>query len=338
MRVSLFLQNIFTSSFLLKRQDSSILYDSPRFELDIPDNYIQNTNYDLPINYDTIKNMMLMSYDAYLDTNDSKWDKVDYNLTDDVSVGPNDIKGYLFSDETKTHNVVAIKGTSISFIPMFLSMLNSTVTNDKFNDNLFFSCCYYKETKLFNNYCMDDSTSKYDCKKSCYENSTSIDKNYLSMLPIIMENIKKVIDFDNSNVYFTGHSLGGFLSVVLGLQYDKQVITFDSPGGKHYLDLLGLNYSSKDNRIYHFGHNADSIMHGHCGNLCWSLGYNIETKCRVGNSCIYDSKGKLGLSDSIRTHQLTYLIKNILPHWETDFPECKYNQECIENCEKWSFI
>ena len=252
MRVSLFLQNIFTSSFLLKRPYTSLQHHKgPIYNLDFPYQTIKTTSiYDLPINYDTIKNMMLMSYDAYMDTNDSKWDKVDYNLTGDISIGPNDIRGYLFSDETKTHNVVAIKGTSISFIPMFLSMLNSTVTHDKFNDNLFFSCCYYKESKLFNNYCIDNSTSKYDCKTSCYENSNSIDKNYITMLPIIMENIKKVIDFDNSNVYFTGHSLGGFLSVVLGLQYDKQVIAFDSPGGKHYLDLLNIKYSSKDNLYF----------------------------------------------------------------------------------------
>jgi lipase ATG15 len=341
MKISLFLQNIFTSSFLLKRPNIYSQNNSNigPFEFDLPDQTTTNTNinYDLPINYNTIKNMMLMSYNAYMEQDNSKWEKVDYNLTEDISTSPNDIKGYLFSDETKTHNVVAIKGTSISFIPMFLSTLNSTIPNDKFNDNLFFSCCFYKESKILNNFCTDDS-SKNECKKLCYKESLDIEKNYINMLPIIINNIKKVIDFENSNVYFTGHSLGGFLSVLLGLQYDKQVITFDSPGGKHYLDLSGINYSSKDNRIYHFGHNADSIMHGHCGSLCWSLGYNIETKCRVGNSCIYDSKSKLGLSDSIRTHQLSYLMKNILPHLENDFPECIYHEECAENCDKWTYI
>lgn len=338
MKISLFLNKIFTSSFLLRRPYTSIQsHTGPTFELDVPEHFSQSSNYDLPINYDTIKNMMLMSYNAYIEPNDSKWERVDYNLTSDISVDPNDIRGYLFSDESKTHNIVAIKGTSISFLPMFLSIFNSTVPNDKFNDNLFFSCCFYKESKLFNEYCQDDS-SKYDCKKSCYKESLDIEKNYITMLPTIIENIKKEIDFENSNVYFTGHSLGGFLSVLLGLQYNKQVITFDSPGGKHYLDLLGVNYNNKDNKIYHFGHNADSIMHGHCGSLCWTWGYNVETKCRIGHSCIYDSKGKLGLSDSIRTHQLSYLIKSILPHWEDDLPTCVYHEECEENCKKWNYI
>jgi hypothetical protein len=29
---------------------------------------------------------------THIDTNDSKWDKVNYNLTSDISVGPNDIR------------------------------------------------------------------------------------------------------------------------------------------------------------------------------------------------------------------------------------------------------
>ena len=339
MKISLFLQHIFTSTFLLKRPYSSIQHHSGQiFTLDIPDQTTADINYDLPINYNTIKNMMLMSYNAYMEQDDSNWQKVDYNLTSNISVSPDDIRGYLFSDETRTHNIIAIKGTTISFIPMFLSIFNSTVSNDKLNDNLFFSCCFYKESKLFHDTCTDDSTSKYECKKSCYKESLNMEKNYISMLPIIVDNIKKVIDFDKSNVYFTGHSLGGFLSMLLGLQYDKQVVTFDSPGGKHFLDLLGVDYSSKDSRIYHFGHNADSIMNGHCGSLCWTWGYNVETKCKTGNSCIYDSKTKLGLSDSIRTHQLSYLVKNILPHWENDFPECKYHDKCEENCKKWTYI
>jgi lipase ATG15 len=343
MRVSLFLQNIFTSSFLLKRPYTSLQHhQGPIFELDVPNHINENIDYkftsiyDLPINYNTIKNMMLMSYDAYMDTNDSKWDKVDYNLTGDISVSPNDIKGYLFSDETKTHNIVAIKGTSISFIPMFLNMFNSTVTNDKFNDNLFFSCCYYKESKLFNNYCTDDSTSKYDCKRSCYENSTSIDKNYITMLPIIMDNIKKVIDFDNSNVYFTGHSLGSFLANIMGMKYNKQVIGFDSPGTRHYIKMLNL--TGNTNRIYNFGHTADSIMHGDCQSVCKTWGYNLDTECHIGNTCIYDSKKKLGYFDGIRYHQLKWIIDYILPHWENDFPECVFDKPCKErNCDKWDY-
>jgi lipase ATG15 len=338
MKVSIFLQKIFTTSFLLERPNTSIQnHNDIIFELELPDNYTNNKFNDLPINFNTIKNMMLMSYNAYLNTDNSNWKHIDYDLNGDISISPNDIKGYLFSDETKTYNIVAIKGTTISLVPMFLSIFDNTIPHDKFNDNLFFSCCFYKESKLFNNYCNDKNSTKNQCKKSCYIDSINIHQNYLSMIDVIIDNIKKHIDFENSNTYFTGHSLGGFLAVILGLKYDKQVIAFDSPGGKHYIDLLDINYNN-DSRIYHFGHNADSIMHGHCGALCWAWGYNIKTKCRIGNSCIYDSKKKLGISDSIYTHQLNYLINNILPHWENDFPQCKYHEKCEERCNKWKFI
>ena len=143
----------------------------------------------------------------------------------------------------------------------------------------------------------------------------------MTLFSTMIENINKVIDFDNSNVYFTGHSLGGLLASLLAVQYNKQAIIFHSPGDKHYFDLIGLDIE-KDSRIYHFAHNADSLVHGHCGNLCWAFGYNIETKCHIGHNCIFDAKKKLGLTDSITTHRLEYLINTILPHWETDFPEC----------------
>ena len=338
MKISLVLKNIITHSYLLYRPNNYIHSLENSFQIELPNISSFNVNSDLPIDFNTVKNMMLMSYNAYMEPDDSKWEKVEYNNTVDISVDPNDIQAYLFSDESKQFNVIAIKGTSISYIPMFLSALKSPAPHDKYNDNLFFSCCFYKQSKLFKNTCDDETTSKYECKKECYKNSTNLELNYLNMLSHIIENTRQEIDFDNSNVYFTGHSLGGFLATSLGLLYNKQVITFDSPGGKHYFDLAGINYSN-DKRIYNFGHNADSIMHGHCGTLCWTWGYIVETECHIGNSCIYDSKSKLGMSDSLRSHQLEYIINNILPKWESDLPQCIYNETCIdENCEKWTYL
>ena len=338
MKISLALKNIITYTSISYRQPHVNSHNFPSFEIEIPNIHSTNINTDLPINYNTVKNMLLMSYNAYMEPNNSNWQKVEYNHTIDISIDPNDIQAYLFSDDTKQFNVVAIKGTSISYVPMLLSAFKSPAPHDKYNDNLFFSCCFYKQSKLFKDSCDDTSTSKYDCKKECYTNSTQLPINYLNMLSHLIENTRKEIDFDKANLYFTGHSLGGFLATSLGLLYDKQVITFDSPGGKHYFDLAHIKHDN-DNRIYNFGHNADSIMHGHCGALCWTWGYIVETKCHIGNSCIYDSKSKLGISDSIRTHQLEYIINNILPKWETDLPTCQYHEECIdENCEKWTYV
>ena len=334
MKISFLLQNVFTSTFFWKRP-SNYTRNLNVYDFNISNNITLLQNYDLPINYNTIQKCMLMSYYAYKQDTWSNWEKIMYNLTDDVSVGPNDIKAFLFSDKDKLHNIIAIKGTTL------FDIFNSTVAHDKLNDNLFFSCCFYKQSTLFKDYCIKENntqTDKYECKKSCYLNILNMD-NYITMLPIIIDNISKIIDFKTSNVYFTGHSLGGFLAVYLGLKYNKQVITFDSPGEKHFLDLLNINYDKRDTSVYHFGHTADSIMNGECGNLCKLVGYNIETKCKIGNSCIYDSKKKLDISNSILTHKLDYIIKYILPEWKNDFPLCYYNSNlsCKENCNKWLF-
>lgn len=341
MKISLLLKSIITPSYILYNPHQLHQTASNIYQFTLPSNIDSLNidslnNIDLPINYDTIKTMMLMSYNAYMEPDDPKWEKIEYNNTD-ISVNPKDIQAYLFSDETKKFNVIAIKGTTISYIPMILSNFKSPAPHDKYNDNLFFSCCFYKQSKLFKNFCDDDNSNKYECNKECYKNSTQLPTNYLNMLNILIKNVQKEIDFENSNIYFTGHSLGGFLATSLGLSYNKQVITFDSPGGKHFFDLTNFDYSN-DKKIYNFGHNADSIMHGHCGTLCWTWGYIVETECHVGNSCIYDSKEKLGMSDSLRSHQLEYIINNILPNWKSDFPECKYRYNCTDlNCEKWSY-
>ena len=158
MKISLILKNIITYTSISYRPPNLHSQNLPSFEIEISDFHSTNVNVDLPINYHTIKNMMLMSYNAYMEPDDSKWEKVEFNNTIDISLDPNDIQAYLFSDDTKKFNVIAIKGTSISYIPMFLSALKSPAPHDKYNDNLFFSCCFYKQSKLFRDTCDDTTT------------------------------------------------------------------------------------------------------------------------------------------------------------------------------------
>lgn len=165
----------------------------------------------------------------------------------------------------------------------------------------------------------------------------NIDLNYINIITSIIEMMKKDINFDTETVVFTGHSLGGMLATIMGMKYNKQVFSFDSPGTRHYINLLNLQGNTE--QIYHFSHTADSIAHGHCDFLCKRWGYYLDTECHVGNSCIYDSKKKLGYFDGIRYHQLKWIIDYILPHWEIDFPECIFNKPCKDrNCEKWEYV
>lgn len=297
------------------------------------------------LDYNNIHDLMYMTHDSYLYINDSTWKDIPYNTTIDISLGipENTVQGYVFSDKLRNLNIISIKGTTLTEIFGYNNFRDFGLPkNDKINDNLFYSCCFYKQSKIFKNIldntCKKKGENKKSCSKKCFSRASDIEVNYLTIGDSIVSNLRNIIDFDNSRVIFTGHSLGGTIATYLGIKYNKPVITFNSPGEKKYFDLAGISKINKQNHknIYHFGHNADTIINGNCGSLCWLFGYNINTKCHIGNTCMYNAKDKLGLSESIYTHRLTYLIDTILPNWRDDFPKCKSNVKCNE-CKKWNY-
>ena len=254
----------------------------------------------------TIRYLAEMSYDAYIKINSSDW--YNFNNTSDIR---SSIKGYIFWHDNRY--IVALKGTSL------------TISNDRYNDNMFFSCCYYKQSNLFKDAC-DIVTPDHVCSKTCYEKPTF---NYLSVLDTLKF---KVTD----DVIFTGHSLGGMLATYLAIKYDKPAVTFETPGTKHYLDAISLTYTHAVDKIFHFGHTADPIFMGRCNlrtSLCYIAGYVLRTKCHVGNTCIYDDNTR----PSILKHRMSYIINTLIPQWETNFPECKIDTSC-RDCEQWKFV
>ena len=98
--------------------------------------------------------------------------------------------------------------------------------------------------------------------------------------------------------------------------------------------MINMDYTN--NRIYHFGHNADPIFMGDCGGTCNILGYNIYTKCHIGNTCVYDSKDKLKMGESLWNHRIHYVIDNIISQWQNNMPECSKSNDC-NDCEKWTY-
>lgn len=364
LNVTLSLKYIFTySSLLIPNENDSFIkspYNTFSFNFDTKTNLISNNDFNLELNYDNVYNLFLMSYNAYYNLNDSNWNKIPFDTNFPI-IEHNKVKGYVFSNENNSINFLAFKGTSLWAFPDGKSSFN-----DKFNDNLFYSCCFYKQSSIFKNYVNkteceneDDNDklifqndqihqieSKTRCFKKCYDNTINYELNYLTMTENAIEKLrmKKLIDFENALIIFTGHSLGGTVSTYLGLKYSKQVFTFQTPGNKHYFDIMkdsmNFNYTDDDlKNIYNFGHNSDAIMNGNCGTTCWLFGYSIYTKCHLGNKCIYDSKTKLGISESINSHRLAYIHDNIITYWKDDFPECEFENKCEEdNCKTWELV
>ena len=311
------------------------------------------------MSYFNIYNLAIMSHNVYYDDN-NKWYNSTFNYTNDISKDNDTVRAYLFSSEDLKTHIISMKGTSTYFGKNNYIQLYNSIYNDKFNDNLFYSCCFYEQSNMFNKidelnnekcWSTDTQNQKKDqiilksekiCKPKCFKALNEYKLNYITISKQIIENIKQIINFENNEILFTGHSLGGSLATTMGLIYNKPAISFQSPGIKNFLYQSGIlnkvNLNNLEN-IYNFGHNADIIFTGKCNgklSLCYLGGYNIETKCHIGKVCEYDAINKLNISESIFTHKLKYVIEKIIPNWKNDFPECKFNNNCTD-CEKWSY-
>lgn len=310
------------------------------------------------LNYDDVYELGVMSYNVYLNIGDKSWMNTKLDNVLDISIINDSVKAYMFSNNDKSKNVIALKGTSIYFGSLMSTIdimdinteiynenivinneLNnetsilSSISNDKWNDNLFFSCCFNLQTSIKD--CVCESSNV--CCKNCYIKSLNFEKNYLVILEKIMDNVKTIIDINNSEIVFTGHSLGGMMASYLGIIYNKLAVTFESPGDKHYLLLSGIIDNQLEyNNIYHFGHNADPIFLGNCGSTCSLMGYYMNTKCHIGNTCLYDAKKELKYTESILNHRIDFILKNIFPLWETNLPECIRDKLC-EDCIEWNY-
>ena len=296
-----------------------------------------NREGDFVFNYQNIFNLARMAQNVYEDEPGN----IIYNNTKDISITEDSLKAFLYSNDDKSINIIAIKGTSTIISNYEDEILNySSVYNDRFNDNLFFSCCFYEESNMYNQTCKQDMSFNKICKKKCFEESVNYPNNYMTIGIKMMNSLMKEIDLEKSKVIITGHSLGGGVATMLGIIYNKTVVTFQTPGEKHYIDLLGIKYDESIlNNIYHIGHNADPIFTGKCNgftSLCNIGGYKIDTMCHIGNVCEYDAINELGINESILTHRLKYVIDNIITKWNNTLPECKKRIECKE-CEGWEF-
>lgn len=314
----------------------------------------------LVMDYNLVYDLAKMSHNVYYKLGDKMWLNTTLDNVYDLSISNETVRSYLFTNIVKDKAVIAFKGTSVYWVSettnsensekyninndvLFSNMCDlSSSGNDKYNDNLFFSCCFYKQSSLFTKCECQGSEWKHgykigksECCINCYDNSLEYEMNYIRMIEQVVDKSRDIIDFDKVDVYFTGHSLGGMLASTASALYNKVAATFETPGDKHYLDLTNIVH--KHNQVFHFGHNGDPIFTGNCGRTCSVVGYNIDTRCHTGYTCLYDSKSKLGYTESILNHRIEYIIKNVIPKWEIDPPECNINTDCIE-CEFWEYV
>lgn len=296
---------------------------------------------------ETILTFAQMAANAYVETPDTgDWKDVNggFNRTDDTGFGwdGDGLRGYLYIDEKNTTIVIGLKGTSLAIWDG-----EGTTTNDKENDNLFFSCCCGQQGSSFARQVCDCAQDTYTCNISCLKKSLRKENRYYSAARHLYSNVSAL--YPDANIWLSGHSLGGSVSAMLGLTYGVPVITFQAVPDALPANRLGLPIppgvdpdrpGQRDyTGAYHFGQNADPIFMGTCNGAtasCAYAGYALESACHTGRECVWDTVAVNGTRVSVVTHRIIWVIANVIKQWTT-VPECKFTPECYD-CPLWKEV
>ncbi|KAK9455270.1 Alpha/Beta hydrolase protein [Dipodascopsis uninucleata] len=278
-----------------------------------------------------------MTADAYVDVpTDKTWVDVGepFNETDGFGWDSNGLRGHLFADEMNSTVIIAIKGTSAAVF----HNEGDTVSSDKVNDNLLFSCCCSRISYFWRTVC-ECYEKTYTCSQSCLEQELAAEDKYYRAALDIYRNVTSM--YPDANVWTTGHSLGGALAALLGRTYGLPVVAFESPGELLAAQRLHLPFPplpANESTIWHIGNTADPIFMGVCNgptSVCWLGGYAMETGCHTGLECVYDTVKDLNWHISIQKHRIRPIIE--MMDFYNSTPTCIAPLDC-NDCFDWTFV
>lgn len=279
-----------------------------------------------------------------------------FNVSYSIGWFDKGIRGHVFVESLEEHEnraplvIIAIKGTTAAGLGggngdtdedgRATGDDGKTVEQDKLNDNLLFSCCCARVSSLWSTVC-DCYEKAYTCNQNCLENALRHPDKYYKAVLDIYRNTTAL--YPDSEVWVTGHSLGGALGSLLGRTYGLPVVTFEAPGDMLAAKRLHLpmppGIPEEMEHIWHFGNNADPIFMGVCNgpsSSCSLGGYAMESMCHSGMKCVYDTVRNMGWHVNILNHRLKNVIDNLLaPSNET--AHCVRQSECID-CYDWTFV
>lgn len=291
---------------------------------------------------DTVVSLAYMSANAYVEhTTDGEWLEVGdpFNRSADFGWESDGLRGHVFADETNSTIVIGLKGTSMAVFDG-----EGTTTNDKENDNLFFSCCCAQQGPWLWHQVCNCATGTYSCNNTCVVQALRQENRYYMAARELYSNVTEL--YPDSNVWMTGHSLGGAVTSMLGLTYGLPVVTFEAVPEALPVGRLGLPVppGSDPNHpqtreftgAYHFGHTADPVYIGTCNGAtasCSYGGYAMESACHTGRECVYDVVADKGWRVGIGTHKIRSVIKDVILQYD-EVAECKFTPEC-RDCANW---
>ncbi|KAL3474900.1 Alpha/Beta hydrolase protein [Aspergillus californicus] len=290
----------------------------------------------------TFAKMMANDYIEVPGTED--WQDVNGVLNYSTSFGwQNDgLRGHIYADQTNSTIVISLKGTS----PALFDGAGTT-TNDKINDNLFFSCCCGQGGSYLWRQVCDCQESAFNANLTCITEAMNDENRYYRSTIDLYSNVTEL--YPDANVWLAGHSLGGAMASLLGLTFGLPVVTFEAVPEALPAARLGLpSPPGSDPRLpqtrkftgaYHFGHTADPIYMGTCNgvsSVCTWGGYAMESACHTGHICVYDTVADKGWRVAIGTHRIRAVISDVIEVYD-DVPQCIQEEECYD-CELWKFF
>lgn len=290
---------------------------------------------------ETVLNFAYMSEDAYkVGHDDPGWLDVDEEYNSSVPFGWDDsgIRGHVFSDATNSTIILSVKGTTVA---MFEG--NGTSVHDKENDNLFGSCCCGQGGPYLWRKVCDCQTSTYTCDDKCVKDEIRKPNRYYAATVELFEEVAKL--YPDSNVITTGHSLGGVLASLIGLQHALPSVTFETYPQAMVAKRLGLPAAGdvaplrRYTGAFHFGHSADPVYMGTCNgasSICSIGGYAFETVCHAGKRCMYDVVKDWGWRQSTSTHSLLYAIDKVYKVYDKPAKCEDEDVECVD-CFLWKY-
>ncbi|EER29719.1 Putative lipase atg15 [Coccidioides posadasii str. Silveira] len=293
----------------------------------------------------TVLNLAKMTANAYImEPGAERWEDVSGPFNQSLSFGweKDGLRGHIYADQTNSTIIIALKGTSAALFDG-----DETTTNDKINDNLFFSCCCGQGGQYFWRQVCDCYSSAYTCNSTCLVSALVTENRYYRASLDLYANVTDI--YPNSTVWLAGHSLGGAVSSLLGLTYGLPVVTFEGVPEALPASRLGLPVppgtdpntpqAREYTGAYHFGHTADPVYMGTCNgatSFCTLAGYAMESACHTGQRCVYDTVGDLGWRVGIGTHRILNVISDVIERYE-DVPTCVADTEC-RDCALWKFF
>ncbi|KAI2642613.1 Alpha/Beta hydrolase protein [Xylaria nigripes] len=291
---------------------------------------------------ETVLTMAFIVSNAYVEApGDPDWEEVGepFNRTADFGWETDGLRGHVWGDETNSTIVIGLKGTSPAVFDG-----EGTTTNDKINDNLFFSCCCAQQGQWTYRQVCNCATGTYACNNTCVRQALREENRYYQAARELFTNVTEL--YPDSNVWVAGHSLGGAVSSFVGLTYGVPVVTFEAVPEALAASRLGLPIppsgdpdfpqTRKYTGAYHFGHTADPIYIGTCNGAtatCTYGGYALETACHAGHECTYDTVADYGWRVGIGTHKIRSVINDVIKKYAT-VPKCEYTPEC-RDCVSW---